>query len=367
MRTPAGVLRRFGGPFAIEEVEVASPGPGEVLVEMVASGVCGSDLHIREGRIPAPLPIVGGHEGVGIVREVGPGVCRVSAGARVLLAWVAACGVCGYCHSGRTHLCETSLRASLAGQLRDGTTRFSDLAGESLHHHLMVSSFSHHSVVMETAAVPVPNGLPLPPLALLGCGVATGVGAAVRTGRIELGDVVAVWGCGAVGLSAMQGAGLRGAARIVAIDVQPPRLEAARRFGATATIDASEEDPVAVLSSLTGGEGVDVAIEAIGRPDTLGAAVRSLRRGGVAVAVGMAAPGTALTVEMLHLLDERRLTGCYYGTTRPQHDLPRLMELYRSGRLLVDELVTDELDQADLDRALDNLAEGKGIRSLIRY
>ena len=210
MQTTAAVLRNLGGPFDVEEIEVAPPGPREVLVEMVASGVCGSDVHLRDGLLPLPRPMVCGHEGAGIVREVGSEVRRVKPGDHALLAWVPSCGLCRFCAGGSSHLCET-VGMALEGKMWDGTTRFSDAFGEPLFHHMMVSSFSRHAVLSEASVVAVPDELPLAPLALVGCAVATGVGAVVRTAGVKLGDHVAVIGCGGVGLNAVQGARLGGA------------------------------------------------------------------------------------------------------------------------------------------------------------
>ena len=345
---------------------MAPPGPREVLVEMVASGVCGSDVHLRDGLLPLPRPMVCGHEGAGIVREVGSEVRRVKPGDHALLAWVPSCGLCRFCAGGSSHLCET-VGMALEGKMWDGTTRFSEAFGEPLFHHMMVSSFSRHAVLSEASVVAVPDDLPLAPLALVGCAVATGVGAVVRTAGVKLGDHVAVIGCGGVGLNAVQGARLGGASRIVAVDISAEKLEGARRFGATHIVDASSEDVVAAILSATDGDGVDIGIEAIGRPDTLEQALLALKRGGIAVAVGIAAPGQKISIEMLHLLEERRLSGCYYGSMRAQHDFQRLVDLYRGGRLLIDELITEEIDQADIDAALDKLQRGEGIRSLVKY
>ena len=367
MRTKAAVLHEFNTPLIIEEVELAEPRANEVRMHMVSSGVCHSDLHIVEGGIPVNLPIICGHEGAGIVAEVGPGVTRVSVGDRAVLSWVAPCGLCRYCSTGNPALCETAIGPSYAGHLRDGTSRFADDAGNPISHHLMMSSFSGNVVVPEAAVITVSDEVALEPLAVIGCAVSTGIGAAVNTANVQLGDSVAVIGCGGVGLNAIQGARLRGAARIIGVDVSDEKLEAARRFGATDTVNAAEEDTVEALQAMTAGDGVDIAIEAIGNPDTVATAVRSLRRGGTAVQVGIAPYGTEVAIDMTLLLDERKLLGCYYGSLRPAYDIPRYVELYQAGRLLVDELITAEIDQADINGAFDLLRQGVGIRSLIRY
>lgn len=367
MRTNAAVLHEFNTPLVVEEVELGEPRANEVRVQMVSSGVCHSDLHIATGDIPVNLPIICGHEGAGIVAEVGPGVSRARVGDRAVLSWVAPCGACTYCSSGNPALCETAIGPSYAGHLRDGTSRFRDGDANPISHHLMMSSFSRDVVVPEAAVIPVPDDVALEPLAVIGCAVATGIGAAVNTAQVQLGDSVAVIGCGGVGLNAIQGARLRGAGTIIGVDVIGEKLEAARRFGATGTVDASSEDTVEALKGMTDGRGVDIAIEAIGNPSTVATAVKSLRRGGTAVQVGIAPYGTEVTIDMTLLLDERKLLGCYYGSLRPAYDIPRYIDLYRAGRLLVDELITAEIEQHQINEAFELLHEGVGIRSLIRY
>ena len=367
MRTKAAVLHEFNTPLVVEEVELGAPRAGEVLVSMVSSGVCHSDLHIVSGHIPVTLPIICGHEGAGIVAAVGPGNSRVRVGERVVLSWVSPCGACTFCSTGNPALCETAIGPSYAGHLHDGTSRFSDDRGNPISHHLMLSTFSQEVVVPASAVVPVPDDVALEPLAVIGCAVSTGIGAVVNTANVQLGDSVAVIGCGGVGLNAIQGARLRGAGRIVGVDISEEKLEAARRFGATDTVNATAVDTVEALGALTAGAGVDIAIEAIGNPVTLATAVKALRRGGTAVQVGIAPYGTEVSVDMTLLLDERKLLGCYYGSLRPAYDIPRYVDLYRAGRLLVDELITAEIGQEDINRALNQFERGEGIRSLVRY
>jgi S-(hydroxymethyl)glutathione dehydrogenase / alcohol dehydrogenase len=367
VETIAAVCRAPGEPLQIETVQLAPPGPREVLVEMVASGICHSDLHIINGSIPANLPIICGHEGAGIIRDVGPGVLGLRPGDHVVLAWAPTCGRCQYCVAGRSNLCETTIGPSYQGVLWDGTSRFADADGRPISHHLMVSSFSRYVVVPDGGAVRVPNDVPLARLAVLGCAVATGVGAVVNTGHVEVGATVAVIGAGGVGLNAVQGARLRGAGRVIAVDIRPDKLDTARRFGATDTVDASASDIVEALLEMTHGAGVDLAVEAVGRPDTVSAAVRSLRRGGTAVVVGLAGPGTVTEIDLYHLIDERRITGSYYGSTRPAVDIPRLVDLYRRGSLLIDELITEEITHQEINQAIERLEKGHVTRSLIRY
>jgi len=367
MRTRAAVLREFNTPLVVEEVELEEPKANEVLVRMVSSGVCHSDLHLVQGHIPVNLPLICGHEGAGIVAAVGPGPSTVRVGDRVVLSWVAPCGKCRYCATGRPALCMTAIGPSWEGRLQDWTSRFTDSNGETISHSMMLSTYSRDVTVPASAAIPVPDGVPLGPLAVIGCAVSTGVGAVVNTGNVQLGDSVAVIGCGGIGLNAIQGARLRGAGKIIGVDIAEHKLEAARRFGATHTVNASEVETAETLIAMTGGLGVDLAVEAIGHPETVATAVRSLCRGGTAVQVGVAPYGSELTVDMGLMIDERKLLGCYYGSLRPAFDIPRYVELYQAGKLLLDELITAEIDQEDVNNALHQFELGKGIRSLIRY
>ncbi|MDE0352418.1 MAG: Zn-dependent alcohol dehydrogenase [bacterium] len=367
MRTRAAVLHEFNTPLVVEEVELQAPKANEVSVEMVSSGVCHSDLHIVQGHIPVNLPIICGHEGAGIVTAVGPGPSTVQVGDRVVLSWVSPCGNCNYCATGNPALCMTAIGPSYEGQLYDGTSRFTAPDGTTISHHLMLSTFSREVTVPASAAIRVPDDVPLEPLAVIGCAVSTGVGAVVNTGDVQLGDSVAVIGCGGVGLNAIQGARLRGAGKIIGVDISEEKLEAARRFGATHTVNASEVEASETLIAMTGGLGVDLAVEAIGHPETVATAVRSLRRGGTAVQVGIAPYGTEVSVDMTLLLDERKLLGCYYGSLRPTFDIPRYVELYQAGKLLVDELITAEIGQDGINDALNQFDRGEGIRSLVLY
>jgi len=366
MRTTAAVLREIGQPLTIEEVELLAPGPREVRVRLAGSGVCHSDLHVVNGTIPHQLPMICGHEGAGVVEELGPTVSGLAVGDHVVLAWVPSCGRCSYCLSGRANLCETTIGPSYRGHLWDDTSRFRGADGEPIGHHVMVSSFARDVVVPDGGAIPVPKDIPLTNLALIGCAVATGVNAAVRAGRVELGDSVAVIGTGGVGLNAIQGARLRGAGMIIAIDTSPFKLELAERFGASEVIRAGEGDVVAELMRLVPG-GVDVAIEAVGRPETVGVALRSVRRGGTCVVVGLAAPGTTVPVDLYHLLEDRRMVGAYYGSSNPRVDIPRLAALYRNGSLLIDELISRQIEQHEVNEALASFDSGEVARTLIRY
>lgn len=362
----AAVLRAYETPLSMEEVEVLPPGPSEVLVRFAASGVCHSDLTRIQGQRASALPIILGHEGAGIVEAVGPGVTAVGVGDRVVLSWMYGCGQCAYCAAGRPNLCRVGFRMLAEGTFPDGTTRFRR-NGEAIHH-MVVSSFGEFGVVPEGCAIPIPADVPFERAALIGCSVLTGVGAVTRTARVEAGTAVAVFGCGGVGLNVIQGAVLSGAGRIIAVDVQDDKLELATRFGATHTVRAGRADTVAAVRAAAGGLGADYAFEAIGRKETVGQAYAAIRPGGIAVVVGlmpsaadMVLPGTE-TVQQ-----EKMLVGSFYGGSRPRIDIPRLIELYRGGRLRLDDLVTRTYAHAEINEALDDLGRGLLARGVVVY
>jgi S-(hydroxymethyl)glutathione dehydrogenase / alcohol dehydrogenase len=358
----AAVLYEYGSPLVIEELELESPRVGEILVRMVASGVCHSDLHSVQGVHPGPMPAVIGHEGAGVVEEVGPGVTTVAPGDHVILTWLPYCGACAQCLRGRANLCER-LAWSDSGHMMDGTVRLY-CAGKPIHHYT-TSSFAELAVVPEQTAIKVEAELPLTELALMGCAVMTGVGAVINTARVRPGDTVAVVGCGGVGLNIVQGAAIANASRIVAIDVEPVKLDLAAQLGATQTILASEGDPVDAI--VAGGGLVDFAFEAIGRPSTIELATRLSRPGGEAILVGMAPPDTRVSFNPLDLTTgEKVIRGSWYGSCRPPIDFPILLDLYRAGRLRLDLLVTPcTLDE--VNDALDAIETGRVARSVIVF
>ncbi|MGZ4481207.1 MAG: alcohol dehydrogenase catalytic domain-containing protein, partial [Gaiellales bacterium] len=335
----AAVLYEFGSPLRIEEVEVDPPCPGEVLVRLTASGVCHSDLHTAQGIHPAPLPAILGHEGAGVVVQVGDGVERVTTGDHVVLSWLPYCGRCRWCAAGRPNLCD-DLAWSDAGTMRDGSTRFH--RGSARIHHYTTSSFAELSVVPEQTVIPVDRSLPLAELALIGCAVMTGVGAVTNTAGVRPGQTVAVVGCGGVGLNVVQGAVIAGASAIVALDVVDSKLRLAEDLGATHAINTTGSGgPAEVRSQLERivPGGVDHSFEALGRPSTIELAVELAGKGGSAVLVGMAPPNARIPIDALSITcQERTIKGCWYGSCRPPVDFPVLVELYRSGRLRLDPL-----------------------------
>jgi S-(hydroxymethyl)glutathione dehydrogenase/alcohol dehydrogenase len=314
---------------------------------------------------PSPLPVILGHEGAGIVEQVGPGVDSVAAGDHVIVTWLPYCGRCRFCVSGRPQLCD-NLSWSDAGLMADQTTRFHQ-DGQRIRHYGSVSSFAEAAVVPEQVLIPVDRSLPLHDLALMGCAVMTGVGAVLTTAGVRAGETVAVVGCGGVGLNIVQGARIAGASRIVAVDVLDAKLELARSLGATDLVNAATADPVEEVGRLLPG-GVDHSFEALGRPETIETAIRLTGKGGGTVLVGMAPPQARVEIDPLAMtLGERSIKGCWYGSCRPPLDYPRLLDLYRSGALRLDALVTRTCPLEEINAAFDLMQRGEGARTLIVY
>jgi S-(hydroxymethyl)glutathione dehydrogenase/alcohol dehydrogenase len=349
----AAVLYEAGGPLVVEEVELDPPKAGEALVRIAASGVCRSDHHALTGAVPARLPIVLGHEGAGVVEAVGPGVSEVAPGDHVVLSWLAPCGRCRFCESGRQSVCEDA--GWYDETLRDGTTR---LHKDGLRiHHYSSSTFAEYAVVPASTAIRVDPSLPLAELALVGCAVTTGVGAALNTARVRPGDAVAVVGCGGVGLNVLQGAAIAGAREIVAVEPVAARRELALELGATRAVDPAETADLRAR--------FDHAFEALGRTETIELALSLVGRGGQAVLVGMARPDARPGFDALGLVsEEKAIRGSWYGSCRPHVDIPLVVDLYARGRLRLAELVTRcALD--DVNGAFARLEAGEAVRSVI--
>jgi len=358
----AAVFYEVGKPLAVEDVDLEPPRHEEVLVRIVATGVCHSDLHYIKGDLVMPLPVVLGHEAAGIVEAVGSGVESVRRGDHVVLLFAPACGRCRYCDTGRPHLCE--MRYRVRGKMPDGTTRL-HVRGRDLHHFTCVSSWAEQAVVPASGVLPIAKDVPFPVAALLGCAVTTGVGAVVNAARVTPGSSVAVFGVGGVGINVIQGARIAGAAMIIGVDMLDHRLATARTFGATHTINAGREDAVPAIRDLTGG-GADYAFEVIGRNATVRQAVECLARGGTAVAVGIPPAREELTLPgPAFVLDEKTLRACFYGSARLRAEIPRLLTLYRTGRLLLDELVTATYPLERVNDAVAALDRGDGIRGVL--
>lgn len=345
------------GRISVEDVRLAPPGAGEVLVEVAYASLCHSDLSVLTGDRPRPLPMLLGHEASGRVAEVGPGVTSVTAGEHVVFTYVASCGRCSYCRAGRPVLCSTANAGNRAGELVGGGSRLSDAGGGLIHHHLGVSAFAEYAVVDEHSLLPVPAAVPLQHAALFGCAVNTGVGAVLNAARLQLGQSAAVFGCGGVGLAAVLGLRAAGAAPIVAVDLNPDALELARTLGADVTLGG---DPTTAqrIRELTDG-GVDVAIDASGALPAIEAAYASLRRGGQLVLVGLPNPATEWRLSPAALVaDDITVRGSYLGSSVPTRDVARFLELYRCGRLEIDRLVADTVPLEDVGAAMARLHAG---------
>ena len=363
----AAVLTALGQPLEIrDDVEVDDPHLGEVQVRIAASGVCHSDLSARDGVMLMPTPVVLGHEGAGVVEKVGPGVTRFRPGDHVLVSWVPQCGTCYLCERRQGHLCEAATITLAAGGLLDGTTRLRSRHAP-LHQMAASGTFGELAVVPETGVVKLPDDLDLKLAALLGCSVLTGVGAVLNTAHVAEGDTVAVLGCGGVGLNVVQGARIAGAARIIAVDTNPAKLALAASFGATHAVDASRHDAVAGVMDLTDQRGADVAFEVVGTQRTIDQAVTMARRGGHAVLVGVPAMDVTVTVPAFFgvVLAGKMISGCWYGSSNIRQDVPRLLRLYRAGRLDLEGLVSRTIGLSEVNDALDALGTGDLARSVI--
>jgi len=362
----AVVCREIGKPVVVETVSVDAPQRGEVMIKLAACGVCHSDLSATNGTIPFPPPVVLGHEGAGEIIAIGEGVAGFALGEHVVSSFVSMCGKCRYCQTGRPQLCDQAAKAAYT--LPDGTTRFKDAAGNPL------NIFSGCGVMAEYATLHVDNvvkidaAVPLDKAALISCGVMTGVGAAVNTAKVEAGSATVVFGCGGVGLNAIQGCRISGAAIIVAVDTSDAKLEMAKQFGATHTVNPkNEENLTKTLKKLTGG-GADYAFECVGFGEVVAQAYGALGKGGKAVVVGVAPLKDMTTIRTASLtFDEKTLTGSYFGSARPRQDFPRLISLYRSGRLMLDELITKTYSIEEAPQAFADLAEGRNARGVILF
>ncbi len=365
MKTKAAVLWEAEAPLEVEEVDLDEPGSNEVLVELVATGVCHTDLHAALGHFPVPKPMVLGHEGAGIVREVGPGVLTVVPGDHVALVSMPSCGHCDRCVSGEPYICERGFEGMGSGALLSGETRLRK-GKQRIHHLFGQASFAQYAVVHESTAVKVPHDVPLHIAGPLGCGFTTGIGAVLNTAGVRPGETVAVFGCGGVGLSAVMGAALANAAEIVAIDILDHKLDMARDLGATRLINATQEDPVEAILESTGG-GVDYAFECVGLPELMDQAYRAVRAGGKAIVCGAAPSGSQLSIEPLPLLQGKSIVGSAAGSTCFAVDIPRLLRLYQSGRLPLDRLITGTYPLEDINLALEALKKGQAVKSVITF
>ncbi|MCU1453031.1 MAG: Alcohol dehydrogenase zinc-binding domain protein [Acidimicrobiales bacterium] len=364
----AAVLTGVDTPLEIrDDIEIAPPGPGEVRVKVAASGVCHSDLSVQNGTIPLPTPIVLGHEGAGIVEEVGEGVTSVQVGDHVVLSFVPACGECYTCLRGQPYLCEKAAMQA-AGGLLDGSTRLTS-AGAPLHQMACLGTFGQQAIVPAISTVKIPDDVPLDVAALIGCGVLTGVGAALNTANIREGDTVAVIGCGGVGLNVIQGARIAGAAKIIAVDVFDSKLEMAKQFGATDLINPSNGDAVGQVVTAADGRGADVSFEVIGLGATIDQAINMTRNGGEVVLVGVPRLDVMLSLNaaFTFLYLAKTIKGCWYGSSDVHRDVPKLLELWKSGELKLEELISREIEVEAVNEAFEAMQSGEVARSVIRH
>ncbi|MBI4203142.1 MAG: Zn-dependent alcohol dehydrogenase [Chloroflexi bacterium] len=358
----AAVLYQAGQPLVIEDVELDPPKAGEVHIKIGAAGICRSDLHVIKGEANHLMPAVLGHEGSGTVLDVGPGVTRVKPGDRVILSFVPYCGHCHFCLTNRANLCDR--HQATPGTLLDGTTRLHK-GTQRIHHYGKVACFAQEAVVPETGCIPVAPDFPLPQAALIGCCVTTGVGAAIYNARITPGSTVAVVGCGGVGLNVVQGARLQNAGKIIAVDISEGKLEFAMRFGATHSVNPTVQDPVAAVKELTGGLGADYTFEVFGSGETVQTAFNAARKGGTVVVVGLAPAGEYASIDPIALVrQEKTLKGSYYGSARPVTDMPVMVQLYQSGKIDIDGLITRTYRLEDINQAykdIDGSDVGRGV------
>lgn len=361
----AAVLHKVGDPFEIQELELLPPKENEVRVRLNAAGTCHSDWHFVSGNVDRPKPVVLGHEGAGIVSEIGPGVTRVIPGQRVILNWAPCCYQCFYCLRGQSRLCETFWKWR-GGTMPDGSTRLR-LNGKVVHQFSVLSTFAEEAIAPEQSCVPLPDDVSFDVAALIGCAVTTGVGAALNTVNIRPGENAAVYGCGGVGLNVIQGTRLSGAQPIIAVDSDPSKLIIAKQFGATHGILAGDT-AVEEIKALTSGRGVDYAFDAVGKPAVQEAAYHAVRRGGALVVVGVAPAGSVTRYAGLDLhVHEKRIIGSFFGSTNPHYEFPRLIELYRTGKLLLDELISKRYKLTEINEAYADLLKGGHKRGVIIF
>lgn len=358
--TRAAVLRDHTAPLDVVDVTLDPTGPEQVRVRLAATGVCHSDLSIVRGALRHPLPAVPGHEGAGVVTEVGSAVTRVQPGDHVILNWTPACGACFFCGKGEPWLCDRAAADALKAP-------YATLDGERLLPVLGAGAFAEETLVLERAVVKIPEDVPFEIAALVGCAVTTGFGAVTNTAQVRPGDSVVVIGCGGVGLSIVQGARHAGAVRIVAVDLTEEKRALAKDLGATDTIDGADDVEQAVRA-LTEGRGADHAFEAIGRADTIKTAYRITRRGGNVVVVGAGRHDDLVSFSALELFFQaRKLIGCVYGSADVARDFPRILGLYRSGALDLDRLITHRVPLDGVNDALAAMEAGEGARTVVVF
>jgi S-(hydroxymethyl)glutathione dehydrogenase/alcohol dehydrogenase len=369
MKSRAAVAWEAGKPLEIEEIDVTGPRQGEVLIRMVATGVCHTDAFTLTGEDPEGIfPSVLGHEGGAVVEEVGPGVTSVQVGDHVIPLYTPECRECSYCKSGKTNLCQAIRVTQGQGLMPDGTSRFS-LNGKTIYHYMGTSTFSEYSVVPEIAIAKINKSAPLDKVCLLGCGITTGIGAVLNTAKVEAGSTVVVFGLGGIGLSVVQGAVMANAGRIVCVDLNTDKFEMAKHLGATDFVNPSDYDsPIQdVLVDLTDG-GADYSFECIGNVNVMRAALECCHKGwGESVIIGVAGAGQEISTRPFQLVTGRVWRGTAFGGVRGRTELPGYVENYLSGKINIDDMVTHTMGLEDINKAFDLMHHGESIRSVVIY
>jgi S-(hydroxymethyl)glutathione dehydrogenase / alcohol dehydrogenase len=366
MKMRAALLLEPNGKFIIEEVDLAAPRRGEVLIKIAASGVCHSDWHVATGTTRHPMPVITGHEGAGVVQAVGEGVTRIKPGDHVSLSWTPDCGECFYCQRNQPNLCETFTEPIWAGVMLDGTSRAS-WNGETVYIYSGLGTFAEYTVVPEQSCVVIDRSIPLEVAALVGCAVATGVGAALYTAQVRPGESVVVYGAGGIGLNILQGAALAGATTIIAVDTNDEKMSIARQFGATHTVFAGK-DALSQIRALTGGRGADHVFEAVGLPALQEASLEAARPGGMVTLVGLSPMGTGTNLPGAVITrTEKTIKGSYYGSVSPKRDFPLFLQMYQQGRLKLDELVSRRYTLDQINEAYTEMLMGRIARGIIVF
>ncbi len=357
----AAVCHAFGQPLVIEELELAAPQLGEVEVKLAACAICHSDILYMDGGWGGTLPAVYGHEAAGVVEAVGPGVRNVAPGDHVVVTLLRSCGGCHFCAQGDTNMCETSFHLDVEGPLQASD-------GSAVHQGLRTGAFAERVVVEASQVAPIPKQVPLDSAALLACGVITGLGAVVNTAKVKVGNSVVVIGTGGVGLNSIQGAALAGAHPVIAIDLADDKLEAAKSFGATHTINPGREDVGEAVRGLTQGRGADYVFVAVGVKSAIEQGFGLLRKAGSLVIVGMTPDGVVTEFDPLTVAnDGMRILGSKMGSTRVSVDIPKLVELYLGGRLKLDELITGRYRLEEINEAIASVKRGEALRNVVVF
>ncbi|WP_077530968.1 S-(hydroxymethyl)glutathione dehydrogenase/class III alcohol dehydrogenase [Vreelandella utahensis] len=369
MKSRAALAMEANKPLVLEEIDVEGPKQGEVLVRMAATSVCHTDAYTLSGADPEGLfPSVLGHEGAGVVQEVGQGVTSLQPGDHVIPLYTAECGQCKFCRSGKTNLCSSVRATQGQGVMPDGTSRFS-LNGKPLHHYMGCSTFSEYTVLPEVSLAKVSKEAPLDKICLLGCGVTTGIGAVHNTAKVEPGSTIAVFGLGAIGLAVIQGAQMIGAERIIAIDVNPEKFDLARQFGATDFVNPNDySDPIQqVIIDQTDG-GVDYSFECIGNVNVMRSALECCHKGwGESIIIGVAGAGEEISTRPVQLVTGRVWKGSAFGGVKGRSELPTYVDDYMKGKVKIDEFITHNMPFEEINEAFELLHRGESIRTVLHY